>query len=231
MNDLVPRTRHTGDILMGGRSIFDRKLKLINIRAASAWSSKNRTLSRGRSMKTSRTASGSAGKTGRTSWTKSWKAASAAPRLWDEVKDRMHESALPLSGGQIQRLCIARAIANKPQVLLMDEPCSALDPIATMKIEELIHDLKKNFTIVIVTTNMQQAGRCSDRSALLLSGQAHRVRRHQQDIHQSLRETDRGLHQRPFRLRPARRCAVGHPEKLVAVRLRLICLPPILGRA
>jgi phosphate transport system ATP-binding protein len=90
--------------------------------------------------------------------------------LWDEIKDRVHESALSLSGGQIQRLCIARAIASKPQVLLMDEPCSALDPIATVKIEELIHELKKDFTIVIVTHNMQQAGRCSDRSAFFYMG-------------------------------------------------------------
>ncbi|MCS7063131.1 MAG: phosphate ABC transporter ATP-binding protein PstB [Methylacidiphilales bacterium] len=90
--------------------------------------------------------------------------------LWDEVKDRLHESALGLSGGQQQRLCIARAIAVKPEVILMDEPCSALDPIATMKIEELIRELKKEYTIVIVTHNMQQAGRCSDQTAFFLMG-------------------------------------------------------------
>jgi phosphate transport system ATP-binding protein len=82
--------------------------------------------------------------------------------LWDEVKNRLHESALGLSGGQQQRLCIARAIAVKPSVILMDEPCSALDPIATAKVEELIFALKDQFTIVIVTHNMQQATRCSD---------------------------------------------------------------------
>jgi len=91
--------------------------------------------------------------------------------LWDEVKDRLHESALGLSGGQMQRLCIARAIANKPEVLLMDEPCSALDPIATGKIEELIHELKKDFTIVIVTHNMQQAARISDLTAFFYLGE------------------------------------------------------------
>src|SRR5690606_28263811 len=85
--------------------------------------------------------------------------------LWDEVKDRLHESAFGLSGGQMQRLCIARAIANRPEILLMDEPCSALDPIATAKVEELIHELKREFTIVIVTHNMQQAARVSDRTA------------------------------------------------------------------
>jgi phosphate transport system ATP-binding protein len=90
--------------------------------------------------------------------------------LWNEVKDRLHESALGLSGGQMQRLCIARAIANRPKVLLMDEPCSALDPIATVKVEELIRELKRQFTIVIVTHNMQQATRCSDKTAFFYLG-------------------------------------------------------------
>ncbi len=82
--------------------------------------------------------------------------------LWDEVKDRLHVSGYGLSGGQQQRLCIARAIAVEPEIILMDEPCSALDPIATAKVEELIRQLKQEYTIVIVTHNMQQAGRCSD---------------------------------------------------------------------
>jgi phosphate transport system ATP-binding protein len=90
--------------------------------------------------------------------------------LWDEVKDRLHENALELSGGQQQRLCIARAIAVEPEVLLMDEPCSALDPIATGKIEDLIIELKKNYTIVIVTHNMQQASRVSDYTAFMYLG-------------------------------------------------------------
>jgi len=90
--------------------------------------------------------------------------------LWDEVRDRLQESALSLSGGQQQRLCIARAIAVEPEVLLMDEPCSALDPIATAKIEELIAQLKKQYTIVIVTHNMQQAARVSDHTAFLYLG-------------------------------------------------------------
>jgi phosphate transport system ATP-binding protein len=90
--------------------------------------------------------------------------------LWEEVKDRLHQSALGLSGGQQQRLCIARAIAVEPEIILMDEPCSALDPIATAKVEELIHVLKKDFTIVIVTHNMQQAARCSDRTAFFYLG-------------------------------------------------------------
>jgi len=90
--------------------------------------------------------------------------------LWEEVKDRLHSSALGLSGGQQQRLCIARAIAVEPAVILMDEPCSALDPIATSKVEELIQELKKDFTIVIVTHSMQQAGRCSDMTAFFYLG-------------------------------------------------------------
>jgi len=90
--------------------------------------------------------------------------------LWDEVKDRLNESALGLSGGQQQRLCIARAIAVKPDIILMDEPCSALDPIATAKVEELIDTLKSQFTIVIVTHNMQQATRCSDMTAFFYLG-------------------------------------------------------------
>jgi phosphate transport system ATP-binding protein len=91
--------------------------------------------------------------------------------LWDEVKDNLHKSAADMSGGQQQRLCIARALAVEPEVLLMDEPCSALDPISTAKIEELIHELKDTFTIVIVTHNMQQAARCADYTAFFYLGE------------------------------------------------------------
>ena len=91
--------------------------------------------------------------------------------LWDEVKDRLNESALGLSGGQQQRLCIARTIAVEPEIILMDEPCSALDPLATAKVEDLIAELRERFTIVIVTHNMQQAGRCSDYTAFFYLGQ------------------------------------------------------------
>jgi len=93
-----------------------------------------------------------------------------AAALWDEIKDRLHRSAMSLSGGQQQRLCIARALAVEPEVLLMDEPASALDPISTAKIEELIYDLKRSYTIVIVTHNMQQAARVSDETGFFLSG-------------------------------------------------------------
>jgi phosphate transport system ATP-binding protein len=90
--------------------------------------------------------------------------------LWDEVKDRLRESALGLSGGQQQRLCIARAIAVQPEVILLDEPCSALDPVATAKVEDLMHELKKEYTLVVVTHNMQQASRVSDHTAFLYMG-------------------------------------------------------------
>lgn len=90
--------------------------------------------------------------------------------LWDEVKDRLRENALQLSGGQQQRLCIARALANDPEVLLLDEPTSALDPLATQRIEELLYELRRDLTIVLVTHNLQQAARVSDRTAFLLDG-------------------------------------------------------------
>jgi phosphate transport system ATP-binding protein len=91
--------------------------------------------------------------------------------IWDEVKDRLKKSALGVSGGQQQRICIARALAVEPEVLLMDEPTSALDPIATLKIENLAVELKKNYTIVMVTHNMQQAARISDKTAFFLMGE------------------------------------------------------------
>jgi phosphate transport system ATP-binding protein len=90
--------------------------------------------------------------------------------LWEEVRDRLRESALGLSGGQQQRLCIARALANNPEVLLLDEPASALDPISTQKVEELLHQLKREITILIVTHNLQQAARLSDRTAFFYVG-------------------------------------------------------------
>jgi phosphate transport system ATP-binding protein len=97
--------------------------------------------------------------------------------LWDEVKDRLHSNGMGISGGQQQRLCIARALAVEPEIILMDEPCSALDPIATAKIEELIQELKKDYTIVMVTHNMQQAARCSDLTAFFYLGRLIEVDR------------------------------------------------------
>jgi len=122
--------------------------------------------------------------------------------LWEEVKDKLKQSALGLSGGQQQRLCIARAVALKPEVILFDEPTSALDPIATGKIEQLISELKQQFTILIVTHNMQQAARVSDFTAFIhVSRRTDRAWRDRNHIHQTHQEADRRLHHRPIRLR------------------------------
>ena len=107
----------------------------------------------------------------RREWTRSSRKSLKRAGLWDEVKDRLQESGTALSGGQQQRLCIARAIAVDPEVILMDEPCSALDPIATAKIEELIHELRGRYAIAIVTHNMQQAARVSQRTAFFHLGE------------------------------------------------------------
>ena len=129
--------------------------------------------------------------------------------LWEEVKDRLDKPGAGLSGGQQQRLCIARAIAVEPQVLLMDEPCSALDPISTSAIEDLIHELKSDYTIVIVTHNMQQAARVSEDTAFFnlvrrrQAGPAGRDERDPQDLLQPRRAVHRGLHLGPLRLSPA----------------------------
>ncbi len=128
--------------------------------------------------------------------------------LWEEVKRRLNKPGMGLSGGQQQRLCIARAIAVNPEVLLMDEPCSALDPISTSAIEDLIHELKTDYTIVIVTHNMQQAARVSDDTGVL-QPEGHRparpprgVQPHPQDVLHPRRPRHRGLHLRPLRLTP-----------------------------
>ena len=126
--------------------------------------------------------------------------------LWDDVKDKLKQSGMALSGGQQQRLCIARAIATSPDVILMDEPCSALDPRSTLQIEELMTELKQNYTIVIVTHNMQQAARASDFTVFLTmdqdrAGLRRRTRQHARDVHQPQGPADRGLRVRPVRLR------------------------------
>src|SRR4029450_4649777 len=148
-----------------------------NCASASAWSSRSRIRSPSRSSRTwptARESSGPAAGGGRGGGGDVEACVERSLRgaaLWDEVNDRLNESALGLSGGQQQRLCIARAIAVEPDVLLMDEPCSALDPIATAKIEELMLELKNSYTIVIVTHNMQQAARVSDYTGFMLLGE------------------------------------------------------------
>ena len=133
--------------------------------------------------------------------------------LWEEVKDRLHEPGVGLSGGQQQRLCIARSLAVDPEVILMDEPCSALDPIATLKIEELIDELKTRVTIVIVTHNMQQAARVADRTAFMLDGELVEVGPTRRDLHHPDRPANRGICHRKVRLsRPATDDSLGGPD-------------------
>jgi len=170
MNDLVDGVRHSGDIQVGGRSIFDPTLEVISLRKRVGMVfQKSNPFPKSiyenviYSLRVS-------GQNDRRVLDDVVEESLKAAALWEEVKDRLGESALGLSGGQQQRLCIARAIANRPEILLMDEPCSALDPIATAKIEELIGHLKRDFTIVIVTHNMQQASRCSDLTAFMYLG-------------------------------------------------------------
>ena len=138
-----------------------------------------------------------------TTW---WRSRCSGANLWNEVKDRLDKPGSGLSGGQQQRLCIARAIAVEPQVLLMDEPCSALDPISTLAIEDLIHQLKDSYTIIIVTHNMQQAARVSDRTAFFTIAGAGKPGRlieigdTAEMFSRPDREGHRGLHHRPLRL-------------------------------
>ena len=163
MNDLIEGARVEGTILYHGVDLYDRGWIRWRSAVASAWCSRSRTRSRSRSTRTSPSGRRSPGTRG--TWTSSWSGRSQKAALWDEVKGKLKGSAMSLSGGQQQRLCIARAIAIRPDVILMDEPCSALDPIATQKIEDLMRELVADYTIVIVTHNMQQAARVSDRTA------------------------------------------------------------------
>jgi len=170
MHDLYPNNRYEGDILLDGTSIFDKSVDLIELRSKVGMVFQKPTpfpmsifdnVAFGLKLK------GIRGSELKDRVEKALKNAA----LWDEVKDRLKESAFSLSGGQQQRLCIARSIAVEPEVVLFDEPTSALDPISTAKIEELIVELKKTITIVIVTHNMQQAARISDYTAFMYLGE------------------------------------------------------------
>jgi phosphate transport system ATP-binding protein len=178
MNDLIPRTRHEGDILLHGESLYGAEQDVVELRKRVGMvfqKSNPFPKSIYDNVAYGPKVNGLARKRGELDEVVRRSLEGAA--LWDEVKDRLHRSALGLSGGQQQRLCIARALAVEPDVLLMDEPASALDPIATQRIEELIYELKERYTIVIVTHNMQQAARVSDFTAFFLSGQLIEHRR------------------------------------------------------
>ncbi|HEX4645649.1 MAG TPA: phosphate ABC transporter ATP-binding protein, partial [Verrucomicrobiae bacterium] len=171
MHELIPEARMDGDIRLFGQNIYgpDVEPVIVRRRVGMVFQKSNPfptmsiadNVTVGLRLNGLRTRSTLAEKTEK---------ALRLVALWDEVKDRLHAPAISLSGGQQQRLCIARAIVVEPEVLLMDEPASALDPLATSKIEELILDLKKDFTIVIVTHNMQQASRISDYTAFFYLG-------------------------------------------------------------
>ncbi|MGF1450705.1 MAG: phosphate ABC transporter ATP-binding protein PstB [Opitutales bacterium] len=171
MNDLIDGVRHEGDITIGGQSIFDPGLEVIALRKRVGMVFQKYNPFPKSIYENVVYPLRVAGRRDKGELDIAVERSLRGAALWDEVKDRLHDSALSLSGGQMQRLCIARAIANSPEILLMDEPCSALDPIATGSIEELIHELKREFTIVIVTHNMQQAARVSDRTAFFYLGE------------------------------------------------------------
>ena len=170
MNDLIDGVHHEGDILLNGRSIYDKQMEVIALRRSIGMVFQKSNPFPKSVYENIVYSLRIAGVTAKSVLDETVERSLRGAALWDEVKDRLQDSALSLSGGQMQRLCIARAIANRPEILLMDEPCSALDPIATAKVEDLIHDLKAQFTIVIVTHNMQQATRCSDRTAFFYLG-------------------------------------------------------------
>jgi phosphate transport system ATP-binding protein len=170
MNDLIERTRVAGAITLRGQDVYAPEVDVIELRkrVGMVFQKSNPfpksvfdNVAYGLRIQ---------GVADKKTLTDRVEASLRKAALWDEVKDRLDDSAMSLSGGQQQRLCIARAIAIEPEVLLMDEPCSALDPVATAKIEELIQDLKKEYTIVIVTHNMQQAARVSDDTAFFYLG-------------------------------------------------------------
>ena len=170
MNDLIPSARSTGDVLLDGRKINTPALDVVELRRRVGMVFQKPNPFPKSVFENVAYGLRVGGVTDKDYISSQVEKSLIAAGLFDEVKERLHDSALGLSGGQQQRLCIARAVALSPEVVLMDEPASALDPIATQKIEELIAKLKRDFTIVIVTHSMQQAARVSDRTAFFYMG-------------------------------------------------------------
>ena len=171
LNDLIPGIRHEGDLCLDGRSVYDRSLDVVALRQRvgmvfQRWNPFPKSIYENVAYgpRINGVATGSA-------LDEIVERSLRRAALWEEVKDRLRTSALGLSGGQQQRVCIARALANQPEVLLLDEPASALDPTSTQKIEELLYELKQDLTIIIVTHNLQQAARASDHTAFFYTGE------------------------------------------------------------
>jgi phosphate transport system ATP-binding protein len=170
LNELIPGARRSGEIRLDGENIYQKGVDVVTLRQRvgmvfQRWNPFPKSIYDNVAFGPRLNVS-----PGRKALDVVVESALRRAALWDEVKDRLGDSALALSGGQQQRLCIARALANDPEVLLLDEPASALDPIATQKIEELVYELKRELTIVIVTHNLQQAARSSDRTAFFYLG-------------------------------------------------------------
>jgi phosphate transport system ATP-binding protein len=171
MNDLIPSVLIKGEILIDGLNIYQKKIDVVNLRKKIGMVFQKSNPFAKSIFENVAYGPRINGINDKKKLTEIVETSLKNAAIWEEVKDRMHDSALGLSGGQQQRLCIARTLAVEPEIILMDEPASALDPISTGKIEELIFELKKNYTIVIVTHNMQQAARVSDHTAFFYLGE------------------------------------------------------------
>jgi phosphate transport system ATP-binding protein len=170
MNDLIEGTRHTGDVLLDGADIYSRTVNLVDLRRRVGMVFQKSNPFPKTVFENVVYGPRVAGLRNKARLAEICERCLQGAALWDEVKDRLDDSALNLSGGQAQRLCIARALATDPEVLLLDEPASALDPASTARIEDLVFELKRDYTIVIVTHNMQQAARVSDLTAFFFQG-------------------------------------------------------------
>jgi phosphate transport system ATP-binding protein len=170
MNDFIDSVRHTGQILLDGEDIHGRSVNMVELRQRVGMVFQRSNPFPKSIYENVVFGPRVAGLTSRTQLMEICERCLRSAALWDEVKDRLGDSALALSGGQAQRLCIARALATDPEVILLDEPASALDPVSTSRIEDLIFELKRDYTIVIVTHNMQQAARVSDNTAFFFQG-------------------------------------------------------------
>jgi phosphate transport system ATP-binding protein len=170
MNDLIDGTRHTGEVLLDGLDLYDRRTNLVELRRKVGMVFQKPNPFPKTIFENVVFGPRVAGLNHKGRLAEICERCLKNAALWDEVKDRLEDSALALSGGQQQRLCIARAMATDPEVVLLDEPCSALDPASTARIEDLIFDLKRDYTIIIVTHNMQQAARVSDNTSFFFQG-------------------------------------------------------------